>query len=175
MPRTERIHRHPQFKRCINEIAGFERARAYCGHDFGHLLDTARIAYILDLEESGALPREWIYAAALLHDIGRGEEYKQNGTHDEAGVAIAATILADCGFTAAETDIITHAVRGHREKSDERVSCAGVAAEGDNAEKARLLGDYIRRADKLARQCYECAAADTCYWPDGKKNFEIII
>lgn len=161
MSRAERIRRHPRFKQYIGEIAVLEKERIYCGHGLTHLLDTARIAYILNLEEGSGLPQEWIYAAALLHDIGKGEEYKQNGAHDEIGAEIAETVLADCGFTAEEVLLIAQAVRNHRTK--------GGAAESHS------LSDCIRRADKLSRQCYACTVADTCKWPDEKKNFAIII
>lgn len=175
MSRMGRIHRHPRFKMCMSEIAEFERERVYCGHDLDHLIDTARIAHILNLEEDGTLPREWIYAAALLHDIGRGEEYKQNGAHDEVGAAIAATILADCGFTDEETAVITKAVRNHRKKAHLKEHDTDCPSGDERTELARLLSDYIRRADKLSRCCFECAAADTCYWPEAKRNLEITI
>ena len=38
-----------------------------------HFLDVARIGTIIALEEGLKIDREWIYAAALLHDCGKHE------------------------------------------------------------------------------------------------------
>ena len=38
--------------------------------------NVARLMYIYALEEHLELPKELIYAAALLHDIGRAQQYQ---------------------------------------------------------------------------------------------------
>ena len=58
--------------------------------------------YIYALEEHLELPKELIYAAALLHDIGRAQQYQYNIPHDIAGVEIAREILTDLHFTEQE-------------------------------------------------------------------------
>lgn len=47
-----------------------KKDRIFCGHDMGHLLDVARLAWIFNLEANQEISKERIYAAALLHDIG---------------------------------------------------------------------------------------------------------
>ena len=53
----------------------------------------ARLAYIFALERNLDCSRELIYCTALLHDIGRAEQYTNGIPHDEAGVTIAGQIL----------------------------------------------------------------------------------
>lgn len=166
MKRIEQIGAHPLFQKCLREIDDFERERIYCGHGLAHLLDVARIAYILNLEAGGGLPKALIYAAALLHDVGRAEQYKGNGPHEEVGAEIAAEILRACDFTADESAVIVQAIRGHRGDGPE--------CEATNTEEA-LPAAYIRRADKMSRRCDSCAAVDLCDWPPERKNLKITI
>ena len=49
-------------------------------------------------QEHMDLSRELIYATALLHDIGRAEQYLHDIPHDIAGTEIAREILADLNF-----------------------------------------------------------------------------
>ncbi|MDD2216941.1 MAG: HD domain-containing protein [Eubacteriales bacterium] len=175
MNRVELIRKNSEFTECMDQINKFEKQRIYCGHDLPHFLDVARIAYIFNLEEDGQIPKELIYAAALLHDVGRAEQYKSDIAHDKAGVEIAQRILHNCEFTNDEIFIIVKAVRGHR-------GCAGGDKKIGRPEendilhsKALLLAKYIRKADKLSRPCYTCDAANSCNWQDDKKNLEIIV
>ena len=62
-----------------------------------HFLDVARIGTIIALEEGLELDREWIYAAALLHDCGKHEQYENGTPHEQASARIAPEILKDCG------------------------------------------------------------------------------
>ncbi len=48
-----------------------EEGRRFCHHDMGHFLDVARLAMIFNLQQGLSVSKEMIYAAALLHDIGR--------------------------------------------------------------------------------------------------------
>ena len=52
-----------------------EADRRFCRHSMVHFLDVARIGTIIALEEGLKINREWIYAAALLHDCGKHEQY----------------------------------------------------------------------------------------------------
>lgn len=79
-----------------------EADRRFCRHGMQHLIDTARLAYLFALESSADLPKDVIYAAALLHDIGRAEQYRNGTPHDVAGCAAAEPILAECGFAEEE-------------------------------------------------------------------------
>ncbi len=84
-----------------------------------HFLDVARLAYIFNLEEHLGIDRERIYAAALLHDIGRHVQYLDGTPHQEAGLPIAGEILRDCGFSEGEEEEILEAIARHRDGSVE--------------------------------------------------------
>lgn len=171
MERIDRILQHKRFQECRQQITQAEVHRIYCKHGLEHSMDVARIAYILSLEnneEGQALEKEIIYAMALLHDLGRSMEYRNGQSHHEAGVEIAGEILRDCGFTETEIAWITGAIAAHKYAEIETVP-----------EEQGSIGDRYRsilyRADKLSRNCFDCPAADTCYWPMEKRNHGIII
>lgn len=171
MERIDRILQHKRFQECRQQIMQAEVHRIYCKHGLEHSMDVARIAYILSLEsneEGQALEKEIIYAMALLHDLGRSMEYRNGQSHHEAGVEIAGEILRDCGFTETEIAWITGAIAAHKYAETEAVP-----------EEQGSIGDRYRnilyRADKLSRNCFDCPAADTCYWPMEKRNHGIII
>ena len=58
-----------------------------------HLLDVARIAYIRNLEKGYGFRKDVIYAAAVLHDIGKALQYEEKVPHEIAGERIAGEIL----------------------------------------------------------------------------------
>ena len=66
------------------------------------------------LERNLDCSRELIYCTALLHDIGRAEQYTNGTPHDEAGVTIAGQILADLNFSESEKAQILTAIGEHR-------------------------------------------------------------
>ena len=114
--------------------------------------------YIIALEENITISRDIIYAAALLHDMGRVEQYEKGIPHNIAGADLAAELLPVCGYTDEETECICSAIRCHRGSS----------------ESARSgLAELLYRADKLSRRCYDCAAEKECYWDKKRKNNEI--
>lgn len=155
MPAVERIRLHPEYRRRLARLAELEADREFCRHGMGHLLDAARIAYILNLERGLGFSRELVYAAALLHDVGKGEQYETGAPHDVAGAEIARAILAGTGdFSPDEQEAIVRAVREHRRPSP----------------GASVLGALLREADKASRACYECPAREGCSWSDEKKN-----
>lgn len=159
MDRIQRIFDHPVYRRNFNGIQEAERERKFCRHDLQHFLDVARIGWIYNLEDGGQLSKAVIYAAAVLHDIGRYREITEGIPHDIAGGALAAEILADCGFADGDIKMIKDAVAGHRNRDD-------------GGEK---LASYLYRADKQSRCCFACDAADECKWSDEKKNHVIVI
>ena len=81
MERVNQILQHTLYQSCRRQIDEKEKDRIFCGHDMGHLLDVARLAWIFNLEANQEISKERIYAAALLHDIGRHIQY-ENGTPD---------------------------------------------------------------------------------------------
>lgn len=158
MDRIDRILKHETLLYHLNEIRKREVDRKFDKHDLSHLLDVARIGEIINLESSLGLEREIIYAAALLHDIGRDIEYDCGTLHDLASAEIAPQILKDCGFNDSETDLIVDAIRNHGDAS---------------VSKENSLRGVLYRADKASRTCFECDVVQECHWSDEKKNWKI--
>ena len=149
MDRVNAILRHPRFVEKLKRIKRIESKRVFCGHGIDHLLDVARIAYILSYEAGEKEEKELIYAAALLHDIGRARQYEDGTPHELESARIAAKILPECGFGESETALILDAISAHRTRSG-----------GGKPGVAGLL----YRADKLSRRCFDCAASGDCDW-----------
>ena len=97
MERVNQILQHTLYQSCRRQIDEKEKDRIFCGHDMGHLLDVARLAWIFNLEANQEISKERIYAAALLHDIGRHIQYENGTPHQIAGLPIAEQILTYTG------------------------------------------------------------------------------
>ena len=158
MNRVDRIIRHPEYLDAVKQVKEYEKTRIFCCHQPEHFLDVARIAYILNLEESLNIDKEIIYAAALLHDIGRYVHYEDGTPHEKASALIAPKILEDCGFDERERDIIVAAILAHRDWT---------------VAQKTSLSSVIYRADKASRACFSCDAETLCDWKAEKKNLEI--
>lgn len=158
MERIDRILAHPDFRGALEELERLEADRIFCRHGLDHLLSVARLMRIYNLEEQLGLSPELLYAAALLHDIGRGAQYTRGIPHEAAGVALAGPILENCGFSSSERETILTAIGGHRGKDG-----------GSPTELGRLL----YRADKQSRPCFACPASNQCNWPEAQKNHSL--
>ena len=101
MERIDRMLAHSAFRSALEELESLEADRIFCRHSLEHLLGVARLMRIYNLEQGLGLAPELLYAAALLHDIGRGAQYTSGIPHEEAGVALAGPILEDCGAPSA--------------------------------------------------------------------------
>lgn len=181
MRRVEAIRTAPLFCTCVERIEAAEADREFCRHGMPHLLDVARIAWIGNLEHGLGLDREVVYAAALLHDIGRAEQYATGEDHDAAGARMAGEILdgvpEGLRFDAGERAMIIGAVAGHRGACGDADPCDGVRAGAGPAEDARIgvLSALIKAADGKSRACFACPARDACYWTDERKNLSLDI
>lgn len=160
MERVNNIINNPIYRSHYEAIIEAEVNRIYCHHDMCHFMDVARIAMILSYEEGISVDKEQVYAAALLHDIGRDVQYLSGVMHELASAEIAPGILRESGFTKEEIDVINEAIREHgNEETAKRKDLAGI----------------IYRADKLSRKCFDCNATDTCHKATAKRNMEIKI
>lgn len=159
MDRIDKILNHDLFIGNLEKNKAAEADRCFCRHDMAHFLDVARICRIINLEEGIGVPGELIYAAALLHDIGKHRQYAEGIPHEQASAVIAPEILEDCGFDEKETAVITDAILQHRN--------SGVIQE-------KNLRGLLYRGDKASRPCYSCSAEKDCNWKDGKKNLKIL-
>lgn len=188
LPRVNRILGDEEYLKYIHEIEELERDRIFCRHNMEHFLNVARIACLLDHEDSYDVSKpvdshdalkpagspdtskpigshgtsswaEIIYATALLHDIGRGQEYLTGVRHEEESARLAPPIIRRAGFNDEEEGLIISAIANHRNKE---------CPEG-------RLDSIIYRADKLSRPCYYCKASQLCHKTDDKKNLELKI
>lgn len=163
MERVDAIWCHRRYQEQLERIELLERERVYCRHGLQHFLDVARIMWIGVLEEGLAaeLPRDVVYAAALLHDIGRAAQYEMGEPHDVAGVRIAREIMGTvdggCAFSREEQHLIADAIGAHR----------------DGTDAVTPLARALHRADKLSRPCFACSARAECNWPEEKRNIAI--
>ncbi len=160
MHRVNRILENKDFNKYLRKTEKYEEDREFCKHDMNHLLDVARIAMLMNLETEAPMKKEWVYAAALLHDIGRFVQYEDGTDHAEASADLAPEILDEAGFTSKEVRIIVEAIRYHRDK---RVK-----------EDAGLRG-ILYRADKASRRCFSCPVEARCDWKKKKKNLTLEI
>ena len=152
----QRILKNRSYITHIENIEKKERNRFFCRHGMEHLIAVARIAYIISLEEQSSISKDIIYAASLLHDIGRAEEYESGRSHNEAGAEKAEAILRECDYSDNEIKEITEAIRTH--------------GHDGYPEKAAPLERLLCMADKLSRTCFNCPAHEECNWADDKKN-----
>ena len=120
MQRVNAILQHPLFIESLRRTDEHERDRVFCGHGMDHLIDVARLAYILSLESGAKTNKELIYAAALLHDIGRARQYEDGTPHEIESARIAEKILPECGFYEFEIDQILDAILSHRTNKGEK-------------------------------------------------------
>lgn len=158
MERVNKIIRHELYIEHLARIEELEIDRIYCHHDMVHFLDVARIAMIISHEDNIDAPVELVYAAALLHDIGRDVQYETGSLHEVESAKIAPYILRECDFSQEEIKQIVEAIREHgNEQSKYRRDLTGI----------------IYRADKLSRKCFNCKSVDTCHKAVEKRNMVI--
>ncbi|GEA32606.1 HD domain-containing protein [Clostridium beijerinckii] len=133
----------------------FEKDRKFCKHNLKHFLDVARIAQLINIEESLGFNKEIIYTTAILHDIGKSLQYETGTPHEIASWEISKEILHNYRYNEEEIEIIRQGILGHRDKKSEN------------------FAQLMYRADKLSRLCISCKSIDECNWGDEKKNFKI--
>lgn len=159
MKRVNLILSDPKYRSYLEKLESFEKYRIFCNHTMEHFLDTARIMYILSLEKGLNISKEIIYATALLHDIGRVDEYESGIPHNEGSAVFAKEILPRCSFTEEETEEIISAILSHRSKGSSE----------------NILGELLYTADKKSRLCFSCKAQKECNWTEEKRNTGIVI
>lgn len=172
MERINLIIHHPDYVKYLEKIRQHETNRIFCKHDMVHFLDVCRIAeniwlryclraYASENRKNETLSeemKEYIYAAGLLHDIGRWLEYEKGIRHELASAELAVSILRDCGFNEAEQKDILTAISNHRNAS---------------VKNENTLSGWIYQADKRSRSCFVCEAETVCDWSPDKKNLKL--
>jgi len=165
MEKIKKIIRHHDFIMHLSNINRCEQTREFCKHGIEHVLAVARIAWTLVLEAQKVVPiaavggiKEKVYAASLLHDIGRAVEYTTGEPHEVASARLAQPILQACGFNDVAIQEIIKAIVSHRDKK--------VLQNKDSLEAV------VYQADKLSRNCFICSAQHMCHRKD--KNVELL-
>jgi len=149
MARINQLLDHEDYSCHIEKIEGLEKERRFCKHGFEHGLSVARVAYAYMLEKGEQiLPKEVVYAAAFLHDIGRWVEYQTGEDHAEVSARLALPLLETCQFSSEDIQVILQGIREHRRQPEEGLT---------------LLGEVLARADDWARDCRHCSAQTKCY------------
>lgn len=139
----------------LKRIKAFEKGRKFCKHNLKHFLDVARIAYVINLEESLSFEKEIIYTTAILHDIGKSFQYENGTPHEVASYEVSIEFLEKYEFKEEEINLISQGILGHRDKTSEGFS------------------GLIYKADKLSRLCLTCKVKNECNWSEEKKNLRI--
>lgn len=192
MERVHKIWIHPLYQEQYIHLQEAERDRIFCNHTLSHFLDVARLMYLYALTEQVGLERHLIYAAAMLHDIGRYAQITEGVPHEQASASLAQKILPECGYTKSETNAVCAAILRHRgepvktafserEKAMPNGAIPSSVREFNMPDEElaslgeSLLSSYLRRADKQSRCCFACPAAAECHWPEEKKNAQILL
>ena len=160
MERVNKILSNDQYQKYLEKNNQAEAQRRFCHHHMEHFLDVARIAAILNSQDGYGQEKEMIYAAALLHDIGRWMQYEDGTPHEKASARLAPEILASCGFSDYETESILAAIRSHR---------------NEEIKEEKSLSGLLYRADKLSRPCFACKMEKECNWKNDKKNLKLFV
>ncbi|MGI6119072.1 MAG: HD domain-containing protein [Desulfosporosinus sp.] len=149
MARVNQLLQLEDYISYIEKIDEMERDRLFCKHGFEHGLNVAQIAYAYLLEkEELSISKESVYAAALLHDIGRWVEYQTGEDHAEASARLALPLLEACNFRSDEIQVIIKGIREHRRHHEDNLT---------------LLGAALALADDWARDCRQCSVQAQCY------------
>ena len=147
MARFNQLLDHEDYINHMEKIDVFEKERLFCKHGFEHGLNVARIAYAYLLENGEMLPKESVYAAALLHDIGRWIEYGTGEDHAEASARLSLPLLEACSFNLDDIQLILQGIREHRRHHEDHLT---------------LLGKALALADDWSRDCRHCSGQALC-------------
>lgn len=155
-----------EYRSLLRRLEELEAERIFCGHGPEHLLAVARIAWIRNLEEDLGLDRESVYLSALLHDLGRVDEYESGIPHHEAGRERAEYFLNKLEVPLAEQEGILRAIGAHRRKN--------LPKEAEQIKEVRqteeVLAALLAWADKASRNCGFCHAYEECKWSREEKD-----
>ncbi|MDD6193938.1 MAG: HD domain-containing protein [Lachnospiraceae bacterium] len=158
----DRLLQHPIYRARLECLQELEQDRIYCGHNLEHFMAVGRIAEQVAAANRLLLSKEVIWGAALLHDMGRVEQYQQGISHEKASEAFAREILFSLNWEASDIDVVCEAVssHGHRQCAQDR---------WERMSELVSLTEVISFADQFSRKCYQCTVADTCKWTEEEK------
>ena len=147
MPRLDAIWADEVYQREYRRLEELEQTRVFCRHGIRHLMDTARIMWALNLERACGLSQDVVYAAALLHDIGKALDHEIEGSHVQIGVEVARKYK--------ENPAVIHAIEAHHGDVEPKTPLAFIVMAADAISAARPgarrenLESYIKRLENL--------------------------
>ncbi len=159
MKRLDRIIHHPVFQQELERLEFYEKDRIYCRHNLEHLLAVARTAQILNLERQANIPQDVLYAASLLHDIGRACQYATGQPDRQPGVMLAEKTPKDAAFTPAQPNELLDCGQHHHGRPWGGTDLVSILSE----------------ADTRSRPCFSCLAAESCKWSMERRNLSLTI
>lgn len=154
---ANKILKNAVFRKRLDELEKLEKDRIFCGHGLDHLMTVARLTVLICQERGITADSDIVYSAALLHDIGRVEEYTLGQPHETAGAEAAEKILSEIGCGEEESGEIIRLILSHRKNDSERGT----------------LEAAFYEADKKSRMCSFCKAQEECNWQYEKRNMSI--
>jgi len=160
MEKVNQLLDDKEYREQLQKLEELEKQRHYCKHGIEHLLAVARIAQLRNQQEEWRLDKESIYLAALLHDLGRIEEYEEGIPHHLAGTRKAERFLKKLNVPKEQRLQILKAVSIHRKEQE--------------GFQENRLGRLLAEADKASRNCRFCQAYQTCKWDEEKKNRKLL-
>ena len=147
MKRIDQILSHPVFREQFALLQEAEKDRIFCRHTMEHFLDVARLMYIYNLEDQAGFSKEMIYAAGLLHDIGKSIDHEVEGSHIQIGVDLCRKYK--------ESATVINAVEAHHGDVEPETLIACVVQAADTISAARpgarreTLETYTNRLKQL--------------------------
>lgn len=153
---VDKLLKNTNYLEQLEHLEHLERDRQFCRHGLEHLLAAARLTWIRCLEGRRTMDKEMIYLAALLHDLGRIDQYEKGTPHHEASAERAGELLSQIGYPQDRIGKIQEAILGHR----------GSGSSGEVVELSALLC----WADQRSRMCFCCGAKEACSWREDQKN-----
>ncbi|WKY47193.1 HD domain-containing protein [Eubacteriaceae bacterium ES3] len=153
---SNRLYQNSDYQSYLEKISYCESNREFCRHNLAHFLDVARIATIKCYESKLGLSRDLIYTTALLHDIGRFEQYLNKTPHEAASHELALALLEILDFNETEKQQILSAIKNHRNP------------------QTSGFDRIFYESDKLSRNCLICPVEKKCDWPADKKNLTLL-
>jgi len=132
------------FRKLNSKIIKNEMDRKFCKHDVTHAYEVFSMAQKLNIRNNLGFDKDVVFAAAMLHDIGRAEEAKN---HAIASSKLAVPILEKAGYDSFEIKQIIKAIKHHSKKLEKN---------------SDPLADLLFEADKKSRDCESCKAKSKC-------------
>ncbi|HBV99304.1 MAG TPA: phosphohydrolase [Desulfotomaculum sp.] len=163
------VRKDPFYLDCLLLNGERERDRLFCRHDYRHMVLVSQISWRIIKQTDGLeslikteglsgkmSALEVVYAAGLLHDMGRWRQYDTGEDHALAGSAMAGSVLKRAGFSEREAMVVIRAIREHRK-----------ALPGQS-----YLGRVLCLADDLSRPCRSCNVRLDCYKYEHMENIK---